>query len=734
MTITGYISPLPPDISLEADWATTKVLAPAIGPSPIFGCPSSQAYMQASGVWADAPAGTAPMHHRFVNGEILSGGILYQPERTNILLHSDDISNAIWTKNSLTPSLAAGLAPNGGNAIRLTASVDGAPTFHRFYQTINVVEDEPYCVSMFVNPEAHNEVALYTTTDLVATVVFNFDDERYENVNGATKVWMYKLPDGWWFLGARIVATGVAGLTSQIQWWMSGGGGNYQGNGETVLIKWPQVELGETPTTPIVSAATAVTRAATEIYWDSTDFDDIYDVISGMVIVETQTDDLVKDVEYLRIDDDSTQNEFVLSRLPNGNFNARIKSSGDVEMDTSFAHSFNDNEPVTCGISYKEENIVASIKGQLLSPTTTGILPFEPSRLVLGSTNFNGTIGKIIVYKGQSRTFSEFRDLTGNYSFFYPDDVDDLNNSYTDVQAITVSHTEAKLQRTHGDPGSYYGRAAPGSRVRIQTTVPDVKFLFEFDDPQPLSYNGVFSVLVNGVEQDERPIPDGSGTIYIEVVGTGSRLVEVVMPIGSSWKFKGIQRFGSGTITSPAARPSKTLICYGDSITNGYFASKASKSWPYRLALLQSAELINIGYGSETSAAAVAHSLGTEAGLLAAEITIYCIGYNDFAAQVPLATYKANVQQFVDDFRAEHPTGKLYLGGPFYTANTNTLTPAMYRTQIADIVTAEADANTILLDTLNAATNAATHWPDGVHGNNLGNEEISVSFNVEINA
>jgi lysophospholipase L1-like esterase len=293
-----------------------------------------------------------------------------------------------------------------------------------------------------------------------------------------------------------------------------------------------------------------------------------------------------------------------------------------------------------------------------------------------------------------------------------------------------VTRSYAKLQRSHTGVDNYQ-RASAGGRIRFVTTVPDVKFLFEFDPPQPSSYNGVFCVLVNGTEVDPINIASSTGQFAIEVVGTGSRTIELIWPHGGSYRFLGLQRFGSGTVTAATARPTKKLALYGDSITNGYFASRYTKTWAYLLGELQGAEVLNMGYGSEQSGIA---GLGTEAGEIEADATLYCIGYNDFGGQVALASYKSNVQAFVDDFRAANPTGKLYLGGPFYTPNTNTLTPANYRTQIADIVTAEADANTILLDTLGAATNDATSWPDAIHPSNFGSAEIAVSFDAELDA
>lgn len=727
MPITGITAPLPPSELLVADFAANQSITPTVGPTPTVSRNSIGYSMNASGVWVPNAVNTPRFHHYFIDGEIVPGGLLVEPAFTNMLLHSNDLTQG-WTVNNITPTLVPGAAPDGGNAWRLTDTVDASPTFHRIFQTLslNPPDQRDYVAQIFVKAETIKSIYFVNSNRVANQITYNLEDETFSNSGGTGIMYMRRLPNDWFFLAVKNTSTG-AGTNVTVQWWLRQSA-NYQGDGTGSVLIWnPCFGEGNAPTTPIITGAAAVTRVKDTVVWDGGNFDDIYDPVAGAVAVDVRTWEAVKDVEYVRIDDESTDNDMTLGRNSDGDFLASVRALGSAQMTETQEHIFNDLELARCGISYKRDNMIAAFKGRLLTPDTTATVPFEPTQLVLGD-DLNGCVAKIATYSNQSRTYSELRDLTGAYEFLFPDDLEALGPTvYTDYQSLSVTRTRAKMRRIYVDISNYYN-AAPGARIRIRTTVPDIKFIFEYDAPQPVSYNGAFSVLVNGVEQDPIVFPSSTGEVAIQVTGTGDRTIEVIMPIGSSWLFKGIQRFNTGTLVAPAARPTKLIACFGDSITNGYFASRSSKTWPFLLAQFQNARLINCGYGSETSTA----DRGTEAGNLQADITTYCIGYNDFGAQTALATYKANVQNFVDDFRAVHPTGKLYLGGPFYTPNTNTLTPAMYRTQVADVVVSENDPNTILLDTLGASTNAVTSWPDSIHPNNVGSLEIATAFNGAI--
>jgi len=726
MPIRGVISPLPPAISFSADFATNKTLTPTTGPTPIFERDLVAKYMNASGVFAEAAVNIPRFHHYYLQGNVVSGGLLMEPTRTNLFVRSTALPHASWNGNLITVTSAAGAAPDGGAASRLTESTDVGSEFHRIYQSASATIGLQYCASIFVKPETCKHILFVGTSPVAATVYFQTEDEIVNNQAGGN-AYIIRYPNGW----RRCVFVGTAASTGsfQAQWWMSNGTDFYIGSGRSLLVWGPQLEQGDWPSTPIDTAAAAVTRPADSCTIDGNDFDTVYNASAMMAIVDSRMSAYTKGVDFIRFDDETTDNQVTVGRNSSGLFAASVKSSGGAQYDKTYAHLFTEGEPITSVVAAKANSMIAGVKGVLLTPVDTGSMPFQPRRMSIGPS-LNGTIGRVIVYDEKHRSNLTIRDLTGSYELIAPDTLNVLGNVYTDAQSVTVTHSYAKLKRTHSDVGNY-NMAAPGGRIRIVTTVPDVKFLFAFDDPQPLSYNGVFSVLVNGTEVDPITVAAGSGQFAVEVLGTGSRTIEVILPHGGSYKFLGLQRYGSGTVTAATARPTKTLALFGDSITQGYFASRYTKTWAYQLGALQSAKVINVGYGSEVSGVA---GLGTEAGDLDADATLYCIGYNDFDAQVGLSTYKANVQQFVDDFRVANPTGKLYLGGPFYTPDTDSLTPANYRTQIADIVTSEADANTILLDTLGAATNDVNSWPDDIHPSNFGSAEIAISFDAELDA
>lgn len=304
-------------------------------------------------------------------------------------------------------------------------------------------------------------------------------------------------------------------------------------------------------------------------------------------------------------------------------------------------------------------------------------------------------------------------------------------DSYTDYADIRLSSTKAEMFRPFNFAN--YNLAAPSARIRFNCSYPEIVMEFKTNSPEGASVNGALMVLVNGTLYSQTNLTASSGaSFHVSVVGVGTRLIEVILPYAMHVDFIGVRRFGSGRLSKPTARPTKKLVVVGDSITQGFSATSSIKTWTYLLGQLQTAQVVNFGFGSITAADLV--SAAPVIGQQDADAFIYCIGYNNFAAQHALSSFKGWVKQFLDGLRALHPTTKVYLGGPFYTTNTNTLTPANYRTQISDLVTEEDDPNTIYVDTLAATANNSNRLVDGIHFTDLGTEEASIYFNTLLGA
>lgn len=303
-------------------------------------------------------------------------------------------------------------------------------------------------------------------------------------------------------------------------------------------------------------------------------------------------------------------------------------------------------------------------------------------------------------------------------------------DTYTEYEQIALSSSVAKFSRISSFAA--YKDSAPNSRIRFRCSYPEILLQFRTATPVSGTLRSVGVVLVDGVHYATFAMPpDAGATLAVPVTGSGTRLVEVILPISHPVEFLGVQRFGGGAISQPTSpRPTKRILVCGDSIVQGFSATTVELAWAYRLGQLQNASIINHGFGS----ARISDLISDNLGQYRADKIVVVGGYNDFNTQQPLSSFKANMQTILDNIRAIQPTAKVFLGGPWWTSNTNTLTPAMYRTQVSDLVSAAADANTVLIDTLAATTNDVSHHPDGIHPNDLGHAQIAAFLNTLLGA
>ena len=296
---------------------------------------------------------------------------------------------------------------------------------------------------------------------------------------------------------------------------------------------------------------------------------------------------------------------------------------------------------------------------------------------------------------------------------------------------VSVSVNSARIRFTRGIvDGQGFENANPGARVRFVTNAPALTVHLQYTNlvSRPDTYNGVGTVLVNGALATTFDRVQGvAGPLSVPLTfgSIASRTVEVVMPYCASVDFLGVDLAAGSSISQAAARPTTRYVAIGDSITHGFNASAARLSWPFLLAQNKSWTLINTGYGSRQVNAAD----GTRVANLSPTVATYLIGYNNFAAQTPLATFRTEYEAFLTNFRAINTVARLYCITPTWTPNSfGALTIEQYRQQIRDAVAASANPMNVLVEGASLATNSVTHFPDNVHPNDAGSAAMAAAL------
>jgi lysophospholipase L1-like esterase len=190
--------------------------------------------------------------------------------------------------------------------------------------------------------------------------------------------------------------------------------------------------------------------------------------------------------------------------------------------------------------------------------------------------------------------------------------------------------------------------------------------------------------------------------------------------------FDGLQiQGGQPRLLTPAPmRPAFRYVAYGDSITQGYYASGGTvDTYPDQVARKKGWSVVNMGYGGETTVP----SDGTAVGALGGNIVTVAIGVNDFGQAKALATFVSDYNGLLDAIRVLQPTVALYCVTPIWTsieavANAQGLHVQDYRQAIAAIVQQRmaTDPNLHLVDGLKLVSNQLKYFVDGLHPNDAG--------------
>lgn len=304
---------------------------------------------------------------------------------------------------------------------------------------------------------------------------------------------------------------------------------------------------------------------------------------------------------------------------------------------------------------------------------------------------------------------------------------DDTRIDVSDYAAISQrTPTRLRFIRPIAD-GNNYQHCSPGSRARIKTNATSITFTVYYNGlvTRLGARNFIASILVDGVLAATLTNPNGE-TAVAKVVYTLNlpsvvfRTIELVWPYGDGMDLLSIEVNNGATFDTPAARPSGILAVQGDSISHGFLATKTLDSWAYKLAVAKGRKLLNMANGSNTAVASNANAL---IGSGADRVT-YMIGYNNFVAQTPLATFQAAVEGWINNAEAALPTAKIYVISPIYSPNTGTITLAQYRTSVQAAVTAAGGANVSYINGLSIMTNSNTRLADTIHPNDTGSSEI----------
>ena len=174
--------------------------------------------------------------------------------------------------------------------------------------------------------------------------------------------------------------------------------------------------------------------------------------------------------------------------------------------------------------------------------------------------------------------------------------------------------------------------------------------------------NGVLIAHFGGNTDD---VLEGSFELALSA---GEKKVELYFPWSAAGQIRSME-LQDGAAVHPVKK-SRTMLAFGDSITQGYDAIYPSRSYQNRLSDLLDASCINKGIGGERFFPAL---LDGESDLQPDLITV-AYGTNDWSKRDPV-TFENNCRGFFEKLTARYPDAKIVAITPIWRADNTKQTP-----------------------------------------------------------
>jgi hypothetical protein len=332
--------------------------------------------------------------------------ILVEPQRTNIVLRSQEFDNASFVKNlsSVTPNTST--APDG----TLTADTwtgDGASGQHSLGQVVSATSGVAYTQSVFAKKGTNNFIQILGTGTIytTATVFANFDLENgVVGLSGAgTTSTITDFGNGWYRCTMTATATATAsGSGFSLRLITSAGSARAESNSlATSVHLWgAQLEAGAYPTSYIPTTTATVTRNADVI--SKTGISSLIGQTEGTVFMDINWEEKSGVYFINSISNGSTSNEIYMSfgntfansirfSITSGGsvsvtFNSSVLTSGRYKI--AFAYANNDATAYINGTQVFTDNTV--------SVPSTSEMKFLRANDTLG---YSGTINASALWK-----------------------------------------------------------------------------------------------------------------------------------------------------------------------------------------------------------------------------------------------------------------------------------------------------------------------------------------------
>lgn len=373
-----------------------------------------------------APASTAYYGPRFDYDPVTLApkGLLIEEQRTNLLVRSEELDNASWTKAESSVSANAAVSPGGSvTADKLIAST--VATTHLTTQSPTVVSGTTYTFSVHLKAAEYGAALVGfvgssgfgTTSSIVVNLATGAISAGTGTLLSSSAV---STGNGWWRVAVSLAASASAAGSVYVA---VINGTTFAdrlnaGDGTSGIYVWgAQLEAGAFATSYIPTVASQVTRAADNASMIGANFSSWYNATEGTLYADVVIGQDNDGSRFFANIDDGTNSNAIDIRSGSITTIGGIVSSGGTQQANMASTAPAIGATAKNAVAYKINDFAFCCNNQAVVVDTLGSVPVTPTKFSIGSYNggagnfVNSTI-KRIAYYPRRLSNSELQGIT----------------------------------------------------------------------------------------------------------------------------------------------------------------------------------------------------------------------------------------------------------------------------------------------------------------------------------
>jgi len=355
-----------------------------------------------------------------LNYETVGGcpAILIEPQRTNLNLQSEDITNTYWTLFQATRTSNVVISPSGvQNADKLIEDSTNNPHSIFINSAFAATIGFSYTRSLYAKADGRNWICLLIIDGTQFRAFFDLQNGIVGNITSGLTATITNFGNGWYRCSITRTASTTSLTSMAIELASSNGVNSYIGNGSSGAYIWgAQLETGNYATSYIPTLGSAQTRNADNI--NKTAVSALIGQTEGTIFAEVRISRLIGTISrYIFHISDGTANNRIYIAFSGASSNiirARIFNAGNLET-TIETSTITTTGRYKLALAYKNNDVVFYVNGVQIGTDVTASIP-ACSRVDLGqnyiaASQFADSIINANIFKTRL-TNTELQNLT----------------------------------------------------------------------------------------------------------------------------------------------------------------------------------------------------------------------------------------------------------------------------------------------------------------------------------